>query len=294
MFTQFAVPVAAVVVVAIVYTVNVPGMKAAAGIIEGYRAATPSDRYDTFVEVIEYNSFAQQEITEQLAQQAMSMAVDPNVPEEVRQKFITRSEAELNRLVEMKPGDARIHVFFGSFYRAINDLDKAEEQMKIARELSQDKQSIIVQQAVIKYSRGDLEGAKSLFKEAFLLDENNAEARGYYAALLFATGENEEARKLADSELALKGFGENQFLLNAANTAGEIPFLIDVYEVKVKNDPDDEQNWVSLSFLYLQNEQPDESIEALERSVVANPDFEKVATCFADNIKAGNDPQEGC
>ena len=56
-----------------------------------------------------------------------------------------------------------------------------------------------------------------MFKEALLLDERNAEAREYYAAMLFLNKQGEEAKSLAADEEILKGFASNDFLLSAVN-----------------------------------------------------------------------------
>ena len=294
LFSQFALPVAGALLVTVIYTMHVPGMKAATDIIDGYRAATPSERYEAFERAIDRDSFAQQEVTEQLAQQAMSMVGNAQVSDDIKQKFITKSELELNRLVEEKPGDARVHVFFGSFYRAINDLDSAAEQMAIARELSPRKQSIISQQGIVAYSQGQHEIARDLFKEAFLLDERNSEARQFYAAMLFYTGETEQAKELADSEESINQFANNDFLLGAINAAGEIDFLIEMYKARTIQKPEVEQGWVSLSFLYYKQGEIDKAVAALERAGEEKPSFAEKASCFAENIKTGKEPQEGC
>ena len=294
LFAQFATPVAVALIVAVIYTVHLPGMNAATDIIDGYRAGTPIERYEAFERAIDRDSFAHQEITEQLAQQTMSIVRDEKVSTDVRKLFLTKSESELKRLVEEKPGDARIHVFFGSFYRSTGNLDAAAEQMAIARDLSPKKQSIISQQAIIEFSRGDLEKAKGLFEEAFLLDENNAEARQFYAALLFRTGKIEKAKELAYSDEVLNSFAHNDFLLNAINEAGETDFLIEMYNIRTDKQPEVEQNWVSLSFLYYRQGDTEKAIEALERAGEEKPSFAAKAKCFAGNIKTGKDPQEGC
>jgi cytochrome c-type biogenesis protein CcmH/NrfG/O-antigen ligase len=294
LINQFFAPVAGVLVVVLIYSINIPGMRAATDIIDAYRVNNPADRLVAFETALGRDSFAHQEITEQLAQQAMSMVQDPKIPEEVRQKYITRSEEELKKLVEEKPGDARVHVFFGSFYRAIGNLPEAEKQMQLAHELSPKKQSIISQQGIIAYSQGDNKKARDLFKEAFTLDENNLEAREYYAAMLFITGDAETAKALASDQIIIDRFALNDFLVNSANNSGDSEFLVKLYESRVNQKPDVEQNWVSLSFLYYQMGNKDKAIDALERSAKAKPSFAKTASCFAENIKANRDPQIGC
>lgn len=294
LINQFFVPVGAVIVVALIYTIHVPGMQAAGDIITAYRSATPADRLGAFKQAINRGSFAHQEITEQISQQAMSMARDENVTPEVRQEFITVAEAELNRLVEQKPGDARVHVFFSTFYRSLGDLEKAGQQMDIARGLSPRKPSIVMQQAIIKYSKGDVAGARDLFKEAFELDQRNSEAREYYATTLFATGDKDGAKALITDDTTFNQFALSDFFVKAVNDAGDTAYLTKLYESRVEQKPEVAQNWASLSFLYYQAKDTAKAIEILKESKKAAPSFSKSAQCFITNMEAGKEPGLGC
>ncbi len=294
LFNQFIAPVAGVAVLAIVYFVNVPAMSAAQDIIQAYRVTDPAGKLEAFETALDRNSFAHQEITEQLSQQAMGMMRDPNVTEEVRAAFIARAEQELNKLVEEKPGDARVHVFFSSFYRGIGDLEAALTQIEIAESLSPRKASIVMQKAIIKYSQNDMVGARDAFKQAFDLDTRNNEARVYYAGTLFLTGEAAEAKALITDGPTMQLFAANDFFLSAVNTAGDMKFLAELYEDRVLQNPTVPQNWASLSFIYYQQKDKDQAIEVLTRAQTAAPAFAKTAQCFIENIKADKEPQEGC
>ncbi len=294
LFNQFLVPAGAVVVVLIVYTIHLPGMQAAGDIIDGYRAEDPAARLAAFERALDRGSFAHQEITEQISQQAMNMANDQNVPAEIRDRFVARAEQELNKLAENKPGDARVHVFFSSFYRALNDLEAAERQIILAQELSPRKPSIIMQRAIIEYSQNDLASARDFFREAYELDTRNEEALTFYAGTLFLLGEREQAKALATDERMLQVFAQNDFLVSAVNQAGDLPFLASLFEERVELQPQNVQHWASLSFIYHQLEDREQSIAVLERAIVAVPTFATSARCFINNIEAGNDPQLGC
>jgi len=294
LFNQFFLPVAGVLLVALIYVLHVPGMQAAGDIIDAYRVANPAEKLAAFERALDRGSFAHQEITEQISQQAMSAVRDPQIPEVVRQGFVSRSEAELKKLVEEKPGDARVHVFFSSFYRGIGDLEKAAEQMAIARELSPNKPSVVMQQAIIEYSREDIPLARDLFREAFLLDERNHEAREYYAGTLFLTGDSEGARALITSDDIFARFAQNDFLTMAVNQSANTEFLLELYEKRVELAPLVPQNWASLSFLEYQNNDGAAAIAVLKRAAEAIPSFAPTAQCFSANIEAGKEPQEGC
>ncbi|MCB9810526.1 MAG: O-antigen ligase family protein [Candidatus Nomurabacteria bacterium] len=294
LINQFALPVAAVVVVLVIYTLQVPGMRAAGDIIDGYSTNDPELRLEAFDRALSRDSFAYQEIVEQLAQQAMNIMQDSKIPDDIKKQYVTRSEQELLNLIEWKPGDARVHVFVGSFYRAIGNLDEAAKQMAIARDLSPEKQSIISQQGIVAYSQGDYETAKDFFKESYDLDHRNTEALQFYMSMLFLNNQGDEAKSLANSDDVLSRISSNDFLLSVVNQVNDIDFLIKLYEARIEKDPANEQNWVSLSFLHYKQGNKEEAVKALESGAEAKPSFSKMATCFAENIKAGNEPQAGC
>ncbi len=125
-----------------VYMVNIPGIQAAQGTIDAFRTQDMSKRLEIFESTLALQSFAKQEIVEQLAQQAIGVAQSQTeIAPELREKFLTTTERELQNLVSTKKDDARLHVFLASYYRAIGDVAKAREQLAIARTLSPKKTS---------------------------------------------------------------------------------------------------------------------------------------------------------
>lgn len=298
---QVAMPVMGAAVVAVIYFVHVPGMQAAGDIIDAFGEPDAMERLEIFERAIERDSFAHQEITEQLSQQSMNLARDPQLPVEVKQAYAEAAEEQLMRLAAEKPGDARIHVFIGSYYRATNDIDKAAEQMSTARELSPNKQAIIIQQGFIELSRNQNEAARDFFREAYELDERNLEAKEYYTASLFYTGQAEEAKALVDSEETAVRFAESDFLIGTANQFGQIDFVIELFETRVNTAPTERQNWqaeaqnwATLSFLYYEQGENEKAVEVLRRSEAFVPSFAPTAQCIVGNIENGREPQEGC
>ena len=299
--TQFAAPVVAVALVSGVYFFHLPGMAAAGDIIDGFREQNPEKRLEILELAASRNSFAQQEIAEQISQQAMSAARNTQLPAEVRDRFNASAESQLMKLIEDKPGDARIHVFVGSYYRASGQLEKAAEQMQIAHELSPGKQSIIIQQGFIELSRGQNQVANDYFKTAFELDKNNLEAREYYAASLFYVDKADEAVALMDSEEAKARFAKSDFLISSANQTGQRELVTELFEYRVNSQPSEEQswvndpqNWATLAFLYYQQGMKEKAIETLNQAKEIIPTFAPTASCFVGNIENNKEPQEGC
>ncbi len=299
--TQFAAPVMGVALVAVIYFFHTPGMLAAGDIIDAFREPDPAVRLEIFNRTLERDSFARQEITEQLAQQAMNLMRSPQVPEEVRTAFAQTSEEQLLQFAEEKPGDARVHVFIGSYYRSTGDIEKAAQQMALARQYSPNKQAIILQQGFIELTRGQNEEAVNFFKTAYELDERNLEAKEYYAASLFYVNRGDEAIALMDDEATEQRFAASDFVISSANQFGRKDFMIDLYEIRVNSTPNevqdwanDAQNWATLAFLYFEQGDKEKSLEVLERTKEQIPGFAPTASCIMGNIENDRDPQEGC
>jgi O-antigen ligase/tetratricopeptide (TPR) repeat protein len=308
--TQIVAPLVLVLVCVTVYVVNVPGMKAATGIIDAFRTQDVATRLTIFEEILALDSFAQQEIVEQLAQQAMSLAQNPGqVSPELQTRFLEVTERELQKMVEAKPGDARLHVFLASYYRAIGDAEKARGELVLAREFSPNKQAIILQQGAVEIGLGDNNAAREFFKTAYELDTTNDEAREYYYASLLLTGDTAGAAALI--ETAPPAFSDrlavSDFVFNALNQAQQYEDLARLYETRVTLSPDNAQQWASLAYVYYQMAQQasttdserrrimtDKAIETLSRGAAAVPSFAPTAECVSGNLKAGRAPEAQC
>lgn len=299
--TQFITPVVMVLLVVSIYVFHVPGMQAAGDLISGFRSADLTERLDYFKDALDRDSFAHQEITEQITQQAMSVVMNNKIPEDIRAQYAELAEGELDKLIEEKPGDARIHVFVGSYYRAINNLEQAAKHMEIAHQLSPKKQSILIQQGFIALSQAKIDEAVNYMKIAFELDERNLEAREYYAGALMYKADYEGAIALMDSEKAKDKFARSNFIISTANQFGQIDFVIELFEYRINKEPDksqnwknEAQNWATLAYLYYQKGEIEKAVSTLETAKEGIPSFATTATCFIDSMEEGLDPQEEC
>ena len=291
---QFATPVVGALLIGVIYFAYIPGMAAAKDIIQAISSPSPEARLSEFEEALSRDSFGRQEIVEQLSQNAVNIIRDQKVSAEVKQKYGDKAEEELLALAESKPGDARVHVFIATFYRATSQLEKAAEQMAMASRLSPKKQSIMIQQGFIALSLSKNEEAKQFFEEAYKLDTRNLEAREYYAGALFYTNQGEEAKALMDSDVVRARFAQSDFLLGAANKAGENEFLLELFKTRLEAAKDNAQNWATLAFLYHETGNKEAALKTLEDAKLAVPSFAKTATCISENIKNNRTPDQGC
>jgi len=292
---QIVVPVLAVAVFMVFYSFHKPAMAVAGDLIKAARAEPSSpDKLKWYETALERGSFMKQEISEQMAQSAIDLAQRPEISEEVKQNFFLKTVEAMNNLIVEKPEDARIHIFFSSFYRAFGDLENAKEQAQIARDLSPKKQYIISQQGIIAFLANNYEEARDLFKESWELDERNNDALAFYFGTLTYTDEKEKISELAEDDEVLERVAGSDFVFNSIKEYGDLELLIKLQEVRLAKDPTNKQDWINLSAIYYEMGNVEKSIEVLERSIEANPSLEKSATCFIEALQTGNDPNLEC
>ncbi len=290
---QFVTPLVVLIIGATVYFVNAPGIGAAGDVIDAMVAPTAKGRLEEFHSAISRHSFADQEIVEQLAQQAMNIVRNPNITNEEKQGIIQRAELELLRMAKEKPGDARLHSFLTSFYRSTGALPQAREQAAISRELSPQKQSIIIEQAVVEIQSQNMEKAAEFLKTAFELEQTNTQARILYAATLIMLQKKDEALALIGTEY-FNDFSLNDFSLAAVDQNGDRALLLQMFEARVLLQPENSQNRASLAFIYYEMGQVPQAIEVLEKASADLPEFTESAQCFITNLKKGEKPDVGC
>jgi len=293
MVTQFVAPVILVVLGFTIYLVNVPGIMAAGDIIDALTQPTVRGRLEEFHSAIERDSFARQEVVEQLAQQAMSIAGNQDVSPEDRQMIIQRAELELLRLADDKPGDARVHNFISSFYRTIGALPQAREQAAIARSLSPDKPGLISEQALLEIQAEDLKAAETFLRESYELVPENELTVVFLSSVLFRQGEGEEAKGVIGEDFK-EAVAMNDYSLSSVEVAQDYEYLRELFEIRIANEPDVAQHRASIAFIEYQLGNTDRAVDILNQSAEDIPAFSSRALCYASNIENGLDPATPC
>ncbi len=282
-------PVIVIALVAIVYTVNVPGIHAAKDIIVAFQAQTPEETLKAFNQALDRGSFGDQEIREQMTRRVLDVvnAQNSGITEEVKQEMRARVEEELIKQKEEKPGDARVHVFLSSFYRMIGNPDRAIEELLVARELSPKKQQIIFEQGFAHIMKQDYEGALTLFKEAYELAPSYEEARVFYAAAALYTGKRDLVDELIPDK-ALPTFVSSDYVVQAAYTTKQYDILIDIFKKRIETNPSDPQ--IRANLAYLLNEAGDTpgAVEVLKKAAVDIPSFKAQAEEFMTSLVRTN------
>ncbi len=283
-------PTTVALALVVMYVVNVPAIQAATDLIDAFKAQSAQGMLAEFESALARDSYANQEIREQITQRAQSVAQAPGISEDVKAAFAARTEAELLKQIEEKPGDARVHVFVSSYYRSVNELEKAREQLVLARTFSPLKQQIIFEQGFVELQSGNNDAALSFFKEAFELDERYRLARTYYATAFLYASQPEAAEALFTDEKDLEFFAQNDMAINAAVNTKSYGLLIQMAQIRAAKNPDNLQNQVSLASVYFDAGNVEQAIEVLEQAIEKFPNFATQGQQFIDDINAGRKP----
>ncbi|MEO6536939.1 MAG: O-antigen ligase family protein [Candidatus Paceibacterota bacterium] len=182
-------PVVLVATLLVVWFVNVPSVRAGYDLIG---ALTPANdvtgRYNYFKQAYADGSFADQEITEQLVQFAPQVVGSSQVPEALRSEIAQYSVNQMGALVTAAPRDTRLHLQYALLLRGIGSLNDAQTESSKARELSPNKQTVIIEQGIESFQLGNFVAAKEYFSQAAKLFPGNKDAETYVAGTLILEG----------------------------------------------------------------------------------------------------------
>ncbi len=281
---QIAAPVVAVALVLTFYFVNVPSMRAAGDIIDGFRATDPETMLASFETALSRNSFGDQEIREQMMQRMQSAAAQPEASAEFRQRVATRVEEELKKQSAEKPGDARVELFLSVFYRTVGNYDKAAEQLAVARALSPDKQITIFEQGFNELDRGNTAASLAFFKEAYDLAPAFTAARTHYANAALLADDVDLWRELVGTGEAQRAYALDDNAIRTVYSKKLYPELIEMFKTRIEVYPQVPQERANLAYIYDEMGQSAEAVEVLRQAIVDIPSFKTEAEKFITNI----------
>jgi len=184
-----ALPIIAVLTIAVVWVVNAPGIIGGQQLIKalGYRAnaATAIVYYE---ESLKSGTFATQEVREQLISYAGQVAASPGVSNEVKQKVVTLAFSEIQKEITQAPLDARILIMYAQALEGAGDMRAALQVLQEAEKLSPTKQVILIQAGLTLWKLDDRAAADEYFTRAYDLAPAFSEAAAYAAAGDIITG----------------------------------------------------------------------------------------------------------
>ncbi len=287
-------PAVAVVFLGGAWALNAPGISSATTLIRAISTTNPStgapadlkNNLGYFKEAVEASPLGRQEAVEQFLQFALSIIAAPNASPELKAQYFTGAGEAMERMIEERPGDARLELFFGSFLSGAGQLAPALEHLKKAQELSPRKQTILFEMGVNVYLRsGDTENALNVLRSAFEAAPEYSTARIYYAAALYKSGRTAEADALIIERWGSTAPTGSDELLQAYYSAGLHSRAEAIVQARIALNPADSQLYLTLAAIrYAAGDKPG-AIAALEAGARANEDFAAQAQMLITQIR---------
>ncbi len=276
---------AGIVAVALIWTVNVPTIEASGDLIDALTPAnTAQARLDSFKHAFGDNSFASQEINEQLVQFAATEATDANVPDDLKQQIATYAVQQMAAEVGRAPQDARLRQQYATLLRSFGQYDAAEKESAAAHTLSPNKQSIIFEQGIEYLQAGDVKSASQLFTQSYDLDHDYADAAGYAAAGHILTGDVAGGKALLQARFGTPIVNQN-ILIVAYYQTKDWNDLILTLKQKQK-ETDDATTGLQIAGAYAEAGRIADAKAQIQATVAAHPESQAQAASLLAQINS--------
>lgn len=193
----YALPVALVVACALIWTVNVPGMRASSELITALSpSADPGTNIAAFEDLVAHPAFASQEIREQLVNFAVTIVQSSTATDAEKQQAVSLAITEMQKQVAAYPQDAREHLELSYAYRAAGDDADALKEIETAITLSPMKEEMWIEAGAVEWDEGDVQAAQKDFNAAYTLGPQFQDLVAYAAAGDIAAGDRQTADKI--------------------------------------------------------------------------------------------------
>lgn len=289
---RILVPSGTVLAVIAIYMLNAPGILAAKDIISTFRAQSVAASFEIYAQALDRDSFAKQEIVEQMAMTGTQRIVASNISDAEKKEYLAKVSQALDDLMSEKAGDGRVHIVAGGFYRSTGDFDRALAEFKKAEELMPRKQAVYEEQALVYLATEELEQAAERYRIAYELDTSNNVARVRLAAVLALLDDTVGSTTLVNLDDLEEGSG-----LWYALVTNEVSFRLyyqaeryDVVEYILESRkglyPDEEDIRTNLAALYFERGDKDKAIAVLQEAINDIPGFKEEGERLIKSLQA--------
>lgn len=211
-----------------------------------------------------------QEATEQFLQYASSMSTYPNLDPQTKLDLFGSAADAITRLLEERPGDARLELFASTFFIQYGQVQPAIDHIEKALALSPRKQQIQIQAGLTLIQAGDPAGAADILRQAFEAAPEYDAARIFYAAGLYASNRTADA-----DALLTERFGspiiDNPQLLQVFMTLKMYDRAVEVWKIRVAADPKNTDTRLGLAAVYFAACRNNELVAELQEIARINP-----------------------
>ena len=280
----YALPIAIIVALILIWSVNISGMRTAKGLIT---ALSPSaSGLETNFAVFE--NFAahppllgMQEVREQIIAFAGRVVQSEQVTNEDKQRAVLLAITEMQKQVVAYPLDTRERLQLAQAYRIAGDNTSALKEIQEAARLSPGKEEIWIQAGAIEWDVGNGEAAQASFNKAYALGPQFPDLALYAAAGDIIIGDLKKA-----DQILLDAYGsenvDSDVLAAAYYRTQNWPRLIALLTVRTEKPDASADTWFSLASAYYAAGDKTSAIKAVNTAVALHP---SAAAAAADILR---------
>lgn len=288
-------PFAVILVIFSVYFINYKSFSTSKALIKALvpQKAGVETNLALFKKSIDYDSFGTQEAREQLSRATFAIARTQGIDKASVDKFLAFTDQELKSQIEAYPEDARHHLFLASFLDKFGRHDEAIVYFEKALELSPNKQQIYFGLIGSYLNKGNVVKAFELAERAFELEPKYDEARIIYAMAAIYNMKEALSEEIIAPLLTLDSHASvltDERFLRAYASINRYDKIVDIWEERVKNNPENAQYHLSLAAAYIGNNQRESAIQEIIGLMRTNPEFKDQGQYYIDEIRAGRNP----
>lgn len=203
-------PLAVVLCGVVLYTATLQPMWASQSLIQGLSFAN-ANRYEQslahFREAINYDTFGNQEIREQLSTTARQLE-SKNVSQDTKQQFLNFTHEQMQIHSAAFPDETRPHLFWGLMLMRYDKNEQAVQALERAHELSPTKPRIMLQLGNAYLRNGQYEKGAEIIKQVRELVPDMERAKVMHAMALRYQGKEEKVNEV------LSSMSEEEILFN--------------------------------------------------------------------------------
>ncbi|MES2668677.1 MAG: O-antigen ligase family protein [Patescibacteria group bacterium] len=274
--TGMAVGTAAAVVLAIalIYMVNVPGIRAANNLVYALSLSPqdPQNGLTLYREALAADApFGRQEIREQLVSFATRASGEESIPVPLRSEIVLLAIEEMGKEVAASPNDARLRLQYASAFDAAGDLESSLAQIEEALLLSPRKQAIYINKGFKLHELGRSEEARTVFLDAYELDPSFPQLAVTVAAGYIVTGDAPGGKALLVEALGTTT-PDNETLFYAYYQAKLWDELIAVAQARVTSENGSAQSRLRLAQAYAAAGRAEQARAEILGTIAAHPE----------------------
>lgn len=171
---------------------------------------------------------------------------------------------------KLQPNNAVVYFELGKNYSALEDYELAAQNLQKAKELAPDRIEIPVELYHTYMAAKDYPAAISEVKSLIKRDDSYSED---LANLYLLSSEYDKALEMLDEldrkngRSSYRDAMRRQIYAKTNNTEGQVGNL----EEAIAKDPENEQNYLNLIYIYSENGQDEEAFQVAQQSLEANP-----------------------